>query len=109
MFSYMDSTGFYVFYLILILVLLALCIAFYMYQKKGHDIFILERFLRILLIISLTIFILDSIPYIFLDKDQIPLINIILSNIFLAILCSSTIFYELTLYCNNDQVSEELK
>ena len=94
----MDSAGFYAFYLTLILVLLALCITFYIYQKKGQYIFILERLFRILLIISLNIFILNSIPYLFTNIDQIPLINIVLSNIFLVILCVSTIFYELTLF-----------
>ncbi len=94
----MDSAAFYVFYLILNLVLLALSIALYIYQNKRQNIFNLDGLLRILLIISSTIFILDSIPYIYTEADQIPFINIVFSNIFLAILCTSTIFYEFIIF-----------
>ena len=43
----------------------------FLISKERGYIFILERLLSIVLIISMTIFVLDSIPYLFLDEEQI--------------------------------------
>ena len=91
MFSYMDSIGFYVFYLVLILVLTGLSITLYVSQRKEYDLSVIEKPIKILLIVSFTIFFLDSVPYLFTDIYQVPLTNIIFSNVILLLLCVSTI------------------
>jgi hypothetical protein len=50
--------------------------------------------IRFLLISSISVFILDSIPYLFIDIFDVPLFNIILSNIFVLLLGVSSAIYE---------------
>jgi hypothetical protein len=49
------------------------------------------------LISSIAVFILDSIPYLFIDIYDVPIFNIILSNIFGLLLGVSAAIYEYTI------------
>jgi len=56
---------------------------------------------RFLLISSISIFILISIPYLFLDIFIVPLFNIILSNVYSLLLVVCGILYEYTAIRHN--------
>jgi len=51
---------------------------------------------RFLLISSTAISILISIPYLFIDIFEVPLFNIILSNVYALLICVTAILYEYT-------------
>ncbi len=82
---------FYIFYLILILILTGLTVIYYISLKKKYDLSVLKQPIIALLIISFTIFILDSVSYLFVDIDDVAIINIAFSNLFLFLLGFSTI------------------
>ena len=94
MIGYLDSE---LFYLVFLGWLVGLCILnsviliFRHRNRKVSTWIIVSRFL---LISSIAVFILDSIPYLFIDIYDVPIINIILSNIFLILIGISATLYE---------------
>ena len=97
MIGYLDSE---LFYLVFLGWLVGLCILnsviliFRHRNRKVSTWIIVSRFL---LISSIAVFILDSIPYLFIDIYDVPVFNIILSNIFGLLLGVSAAIYEYTI------------
>lgn len=52
---------------------------------------------RFLLISSASIFILISIPYLFLDIFEVPFFNVVLSNVYSLLLVVCAVLYEYTI------------
>jgi preprotein translocase subunit SecY len=52
---------------------------------------------RFLLISSIAVYILISIPYLFIDIFEVPIFNVILSNVYALLICVSAILYEYTI------------
>ena len=97
MISYLDSE---LFYLIFLGWLIGLCvlngsILILRYKNRKVSMWIIVN--RFLLISSIAVFILISIPYLFIDIFDVPLFNIILSNIYALLLCVSAVLYEYTI------------
>jgi len=97
MISYLDSE---VFYLVFLGWLMGLCVLnsvalILRYKNRKVSIWIIVN--RFLLISSTAIFILISIPYLFLDIFEVPIFNVILSNIYALLICVSAILYEYTI------------
>jgi hypothetical protein len=94
MIGYLESAQFYIIYLFILIGLCSLSIVFLIFRDKSNRVLKLEPIIRFLLISSITVFILDSIPYLFIDIYDVPIINIILSNIFLMLIGISAILYQ---------------
>jgi len=97
MIGYLDSE---LFYLIFLCWLMGLCvlnsvILFFGHKNRKVSTWIIVS--RFLLISSIAVFILDSIPYLFIDIYDVPVFNVILSNIDALLLCVSAILYEYTI------------
>jgi len=97
MISYLDSE---LFYLVFLGWLIGLCILngiilILRYKNRKVSAWIIVN--RFLLISSIAVFILISIPYLFIDIFEVPLFNIILSNIYALLLCISAVLYEYTI------------
>jgi preprotein translocase subunit SecY len=52
---------------------------------------------RFLLISSIAVYILISIPYLFLDIFKVPIFNVILSNVYALLLVVGGVLYEYTI------------
>jgi len=98
MFAYLDSDGFYIVFLISLIVLSGSTFSYNQLRKKFPKLVKVRPILLIWIISSITISILDSIPYLYLDMFEMPIINIIYSNIYIGLICVSFIFYELSKY-----------
>lgn len=98
MFAYLDFDGFYIVFLINLIILSGFTFTYNQLRKKFPKLANIRPVLLIWIISSITISILDSIPYLYLDLFEMPIINIILSNIYLGLICFSVIFYELSKY-----------
>lgn len=94
MIGYLESAQFYIIYLIILIGLCSLSIVFLIFRDKSIRILKLGSIIRVLLISCIVILILDSIPYLYIDIFDVPIINIILSNIFLMLIGISAILYE---------------
>ena len=97
MISYLDSELFYLIFfgwLIGICVLNGVALILAHKNSKISTWIIVNRFL---LISSVAIFILISIPYLFLDIFDVPLFNIILSNVYSLLLVICAVLYEYTI------------
>ncbi|MCK4384358.1 MAG: hypothetical protein KAW66_13745 [Candidatus Lokiarchaeota archaeon] len=97
MIAYLDSE---LFYLIFLGWLIGLCVLngivlILRYKNRKVSMWIIVN--RFLLISSIAVFILISIPYLFIDIFEVPLLNIILSNIYALLLCVSAVLYEYTI------------
>jgi len=97
MIGYLDSE---LFHLIFLGWLMGLCvlnsvILFFWYNNRKVSTWIIVN--RFLLISSIAVFILDSIPYLFIDIYDVPVFNVILSNIFGLLLGVSGGLYEYTI------------
>lgn len=108
MIGYLDSE---LFYLIFLCWLMGLCvlnsvILFFGYKNRKVSTWIIVS--RFLLISSITVFILDSIPYLFIDIFDVPVFNIILSNIFLLLLGVSAGIYEYIITKENVSLKKDL-
>ncbi len=96
MIGYLDSE---LFYLVFLGWLIGLCILnsviliFRYNNRKVSPWVIVNRFL---LISSIAVFILISIPYLFLDIFDVPIFNVILSNVYALLICVSGVLYEYT-------------
>ena len=94
MIGYLDSDLFYLTYLLLLGGLCVLNVVILVGRKKNDKI---KKFIplnRNILLVCIIVFILDSIPYLFVNIFDAPIINIILSNLFLLLLGLSSIIYE---------------
>ena len=98
MFAYLDFEGFYLVFLINLIILSGLTFIYNQFRRKYTKLAKLKPILRIWLISSITISFLDSIPYLYLDLFDMPIINIIFSNVYIGLICVSFIFYELSKY-----------
>ena len=94
MIGYLDSGLFYLTFLLLVVVLCVLNIAILVGRKKNGKIRKLIPFNKYFLLICIVIFVLDSIPYLFIDIFVIPVVNTILSNVFLLLIGISSVMYE---------------
>ena len=97
MIGYLDSELFYqVFlgWLIGLCILNSVILIFGHKNRKVSTWIIVNRFL---LISSVAVFILDSIPYLFIDIFEVPIFNVILSNVYALLLCVYAILYEYTI------------
>lgn len=96
MISYLDSE---LFYLVFLGWLLGLCFfnsIVLIFRYKNHNVSMWIIVIRFLLISSTAIFILISIPYLFVDIFDIPIFNIILSNVYALLIVVSYVLYEFT-------------
>lgn len=98
MFAYLDSYGFYIVFLINLIILSGLTLFYNLFRKKSTKLVKLKSILGIWLTSSITIAFLDSIPYLYTDIFEMPMINIIFSNINFGLIGFSVIFYELSKY-----------
>ena len=98
MFAYLDSDGFYIVFLINLIVLSGLTFIYNQLRRRFPKLAKIKPVLLIWIVSSITIAILDSIPYLYLDLFEMPIINIIYSNIYIGLICVSFIFYELSKY-----------
>lgn len=96
MFAYLDFNGFYLIFLINLIVLSGLTFSYNQLRKRFPKLAKIRPILHIWIISSITIAILDSIPYLYLDLFEMPINNIIFSNIYIGLICFSAIFYELS-------------
>lgn len=102
----MDSFGFYLIFLIYILILSCLTTLFHVYRKKRPKILEIQFLIRILLISGFTIYLLDALPYSIMDIREIPPLNMNLSIIIFFLLSYSTILYELTTHNTKNREQE---
>ena len=94
MIGYLDSELFYLVFLGWLIGLCIFNIVILTLRQKNRKVSKLIIANRIFLTVSITVLILDSIPYLFIDILDVPVFNIILSNIFLLLLAFSSIIYE---------------
>jgi len=94
MIGYLESALFYLIFLILLGVLCVLNITILIGRKKNGKIRKLIPLNRYFLLICIAIFVLDSIPYLYIDIFVVPVVNVILSNIFLLLIGTSFVIYE---------------
>ena len=94
MIGYLDSELFYLVFLGWLIGLCILNIVILTLRRRNRRISTWIIINRFLLISSIAVFILDSIPYLFIDIFEVPVFNIILSNIFLLLLAVSSTIYE---------------
>jgi len=97
MIGYLDSE---LFYLVFLGWLIGLCVLnsvalIFRYKNRKVSMWIVVN--RFLLISSIAVFILISIPYLFIDIFEVPVFNIILSNIYGLLLGVSAVLYEYTI------------
>jgi len=98
MFAYLDSDGFYIVFLINLIILSGLTLMHNLFRKKLTKLAKIKPILRIWIISTITIAILNSVPYLYTDIFEMPTINIIFSNVNLGLIGFSVIFYELSKY-----------
>ncbi len=94
MIGYLDSELFYLVFLGWLIGLCILNIVILFFRQKNRNISKWLKANRFFLVISITVLILDSIPYLFIDIFDVPVFSIILSNIYLLFLAISSIIYE---------------
>ena len=96
MISYLDSE---LFYLVFLGWLTGLCflnglVLIFRYKDRKVSMWIIVN--RFLLISSIAIYILISIPYLFIDIFDVPMFNVILSNVYALLLVVGGVLYEYT-------------
>ena len=94
MIGYLDTELFYLVFLGWLIGLCILNIVILVFRHRNWRVSTWIIVNRFLLVVSITVLILDSIPYLFIDIFNVPVVNIILSNIFLLLLAVSFIIYE---------------
>ena len=97
MIGYLESELFYLVFLGWLIGLCALNSVILIFRYKNHKVSTWIIVNRFLLVSSAAIFILDSIPYLFVDIYIVPIFNVILSNVYALLLCVSAILYEYTI------------
>ena len=101
MISYLDSELFYLVFLGWLIGLCVLNSVVLIFRYKNRKVSMWIVFNRFLLTSSAAIFILISIPYLFLDIFNVPLFNIILSNVYSLLLVICAVLYQYT-FIKND-------
>jgi len=97
MISYLDSELFYLVFLGWLMGLCVLNIVTLIFRHRNSKVSTWIMVNRFLLISSFAVFILISIPYLFIDIFDVPVFNIILSNIYGLLLGVSAAIYEYTI------------
>ncbi len=97
MISYLDSELFYLVFLGWLIGLCVLNAAILILRYKNRKISMWIIINRFLLISSIAVFILISIPYLFLDIFEVPIFNVILSNVYALLLVVGGVLYEYTI------------
>ncbi len=97
MISYLDSELFYLVFLGWLIGLCGLNSVVFILRYKNRKVSMWIIVNRFILISSIAIFILISIPYLFIDMFEVPIFNVILSNVYALLLCISAIVYEYTI------------
>ena len=101
MIGYLDSELFYLVFLGWLMGLCVLNIVILIFRHRNHKVSTWIMVNRFLLISSIAVFILDSIPYLFIDIYDVPLFNVILSNVFGLLIGVSAGLYEYTIAKEN--------
>ena len=94
MIGYLDSELFYLVFLGWLIGVCALNSAILIFGHKIRKIPTLIIINRFLVISSAAVFILDSIPYLFIDIYEVPIFNIVLSNVYALLICVTAVLYE---------------
>ena len=97
MISYLDSELFYLVFFGWLIGMCVLNVAIIIFQHRNRKISTLIIVNRFLLISSFAVFILISIPYLFIDIFDVPVFSVILSNIYGLLLGVSAAIYEYTI------------
>ena len=97
MIGYLDSELFYLVFLGWLIGLCVLAVVILVFGHNNHKISTWIIVNRFLLISSIAVFILISIPYLFIDIFAVPILNIILSNVYALLIGVSAILYECTI------------
>jgi len=97
MIGYLESELFYLAFLIWLMGMCVLNVAITIFQHRNRKISIWIIVNRFLLISSFAVFILISIPYLFIDIFEVPIFNVILSNVYALLICVSAILYQYTI------------
>ncbi len=100
-----DTAEFFLFHLTLVVLLSGLNIVFYISQKREQPANKLKLLLIILFGISIPLFILDSTYYLNLASESLRSSEkVLLSNIFLILLCFSVGLFFYSIYSSDDDV-----
>ena len=97
MIGYLDSELFYLVFFGWLIGMCFLNVAIIIFQHRNRKISTWIIVNRFLLISSFAVFILISIPYLFIDIFEVPIFNVILSNVYALLICVSAILYEYTI------------
>ena len=96
MISYLDTE---LFYLVFLGWLIGLCVlngVALILRYKNRKVLMWIVVNRFLLISSIAVYILISIPYLFIDIFDVPMFNVILSNVYALLLVVGGVLYEYT-------------
>ena len=96
MIGYLDSEFFYLVFLgwLIGICILNSIVLIFRYKNRKVSMWIIVN--RFLLISSTAIFILISIPYLFIDIFDVPMFNVIISNVYALLLVVGGVLYEYT-------------
>lgn len=97
MIGYLESELFYLVFFGWLIGMCVLNVAIIIFQHRNRKISTWIIVNRFLLISSFAVFILISIPYLFIDIFDVPVFNVILSNIYGLLLGVSAAIYEYTI------------
>jgi len=107
MLNLLDTSVFNLFYLILILILVGLNIVFFISQKRENSAIKLKILIIILLVITIIIFVSTSLTYLTFTSESIKSSeNILFNNVFLFLLCFSTVLF---IYSLNNTKEDVIK
>ena len=100
-----NTAEFFIFLLILVIILAVLNVVFYISQKREQPANKLKLLIIILFGISIPLFILDSTSYLNLASESLRSSEkVLLSNIFLILLCFSIGLFFHSIYSSDDDV-----
>ena len=103
--TFLDTAEFFLFYLILVVLLTGLNVVFFISQKREQPANKLKLLIIILFGISIPLFILDSTSYLNLASESLKSSEkVLLSNIFLILLCFSVGLFFHSIYSSDDDV-----
>ena len=97
MIGYLDTELFYLVFLGWLMGLWVLNSVALILRYKNRKVSMWIVINRFLLISSIAVYILISIPYLFIDIFEVPIFNVILSNVYALLICVSAILYEYTI------------
>ena len=97
MIRYLDSELFYLVFLGWLIGLCVLNSVALILRYKNRKVLMWIIVNRFLLISSTAVFFLISIPYLFIDIFEVPVFNVILSNVYALLLVVCVVLYEYTI------------